>query len=283
VVTADVNGDGWIDIYVANDGKENQLWMNRRNGTFENTALRSGVALPVTARAEASMGVDAGDVDDDGDEDVIVTELTGEGSNFYVNDGSGVFEDRSAPSSLGPLSVPYTGFGAAWLDFDNDGRLDLLTVNGAVQTIERQRQAKDPLPLRQRTHALGLGQLANLFRVFTGQACGRRELDGARRARADERRGHADQLCDALARFLLQLDQRHEAARGLGHHLARFSGHHRAGERRVGSRGVDQRPHADVAVHLAVPRRQVGGVQIFRAQRAGRGQPADGSQKSAPL
>ena len=69
LATADFNGDGWIDIYVANDGKENQLWINRRNGTFENTALLSGVALPVTAKAEASMGVDAGDFDDDGDED----------------------------------------------------------------------------------------------------------------------------------------------------------------------------------------------------------------------
>jgi enediyne biosynthesis protein E4 len=96
------------------------------------------------------MGVDAGDFDDDGDEDLFMTELTGEGSNLYVNDGASLFEDRSAPSRLGPLSVPYTGFGTAWFDFDNDGRLDLLSVNGAVQTIERLRQAKDPLPLHQR-------------------------------------------------------------------------------------------------------------------------------------
>jgi len=150
LATADFNGDGWIDIYVANDGKENQLWMNRRNGAFENVALLSGVALPVTAKAEASMGVDAGDFDDDGDEDLFVTELTGEGSNLFVNDGTGVFEDRSAPSGLGPASLGFTGFGTAWLDFDNDGRLDLLSVNGAVQVIESLRQAGDPLPLHQR-------------------------------------------------------------------------------------------------------------------------------------
>jgi hypothetical protein len=150
VSTADFNGDGWMDIYVANDGKENQLWLNRHDGTFENRALLAGVALPLSGKAEGSMGVDAGDVDDDGDEDLVMTELSGEGSNFYVNDGSGVFEDRSAPAGLGPATMGFTGFGAAWLDYDNDGRLDLLSVNGAVQTIEALRQQGDPLPLRQR-------------------------------------------------------------------------------------------------------------------------------------
>ena len=150
VSTADFDGDGWIDIYVANDGKENQLWINKRDGTFENTGLLAGVALPLTGKAEASMGVDAGDFDDDGDEDLFVTELTSEGSNLFVNDGSGVFDDRSSPSGLGAASVPFTGFGTAWFDFDNDGRLDLLSVNGTVQIIEALRQAKDPLPLHQR-------------------------------------------------------------------------------------------------------------------------------------
>jgi hypothetical protein len=165
VSTADFNGDGWIDIYVANDGKENQLWINKRDGTFENTGLLAGVALPVTGKAEASMGVDAGDFDDDGDEDVFVTELTSEGSNLFVNDGSGVFDDRSGPSGLGSASVPFTGFGTAWFDFDNDGRLDLLSVNGTVQIIEALRQAKDPLPLHQRKllfHNLGGGRFEDV-------------------------------------------------------------------------------------------------------------------------
>jgi hypothetical protein len=150
VATADFNGDGWIDIYVANDGQENQLWMNRRDGTFEDAALLSGVALPVTGKAEASMGVDAGDADDDGDEDLFMTELSGEGSNLFVNDGSGSFDDRSAPSGVGPASIALTGFGTAWIDFDNDGRLDLLSVNGTVQIIESLRQRGDPFPLHQR-------------------------------------------------------------------------------------------------------------------------------------
>ena len=102
VTTADFNGDGWPDIYVANDNQDNLLWMNQRDGTFRNTALLSGVALTAEGKAEASMGVDAGDFDNDGDEDLFMTELTGEGSNLYVNDGTAVFEDQSARSGLGP-------------------------------------------------------------------------------------------------------------------------------------------------------------------------------------
>jgi hypothetical protein len=169
VSTADFNGDGWMDIYVANDGKENQLWLNKKDGTFENVALLSGVALPVTGKAEASMGVDAGDFDDDGDEDLFMTELTSQGSNLYVNDGSAVFDDRSTPSGVGPACVPFTGFGTGWFDYDNDGRLDLLSVNGTVQIIESLRQAKDPLPLHQRKllfHNLGGGR----FQEVSAQA-----------------------------------------------------------------------------------------------------------------
>jgi enediyne biosynthesis protein E4 len=150
VSTADFNGDGWMDIYVANDGAENQLWLNQRNGTFKNVALIAGVALPITGKAEGSMGVDAGDFDNDGDEDLVMTELAGEGSNLFVNDGTGTFEDRGSPSGLEAITVPYTGFGTAWFDFDNDGWLDLLAVNGTVQIIEALRQVHDPFPLHQR-------------------------------------------------------------------------------------------------------------------------------------
>ncbi|HEY7445152.1 MAG TPA: VCBS repeat-containing protein, partial [Vicinamibacterales bacterium] len=75
ITTADFDNDGWIDIYVANDGHENLLWMNQRNGTFKNTALVAGAGLTAEGKAEASMGVDAGDFDNDGDEDLFITEL----------------------------------------------------------------------------------------------------------------------------------------------------------------------------------------------------------------
>ena len=150
VVTADFNGDGWIDIYVANDGQANQLWINQRNGTFKNMGLLSGSALNADGKTEASMGVDAGDFDDDGDEDLVVTNLTDEGSALYVNNGLGMFEDKRIGSGLRSFSLAYTGFGTAWFDFDNDGRLDILSVNGAVRVVAALEQAHDPFPLHQR-------------------------------------------------------------------------------------------------------------------------------------
>src|SRR5262249_53466987 len=121
VVTADVNGDGWMDIYVANDGQPNQLWINQRDGTFKNTALLAGTAMSAHGKAKAGMGVDAADVDNDGDDDLIVSNLKSEGIDLYVNDGAGVFEERGQASGLSAASLPYTGFGTTWFDFDNDG------------------------------------------------------------------------------------------------------------------------------------------------------------------
>jgi hypothetical protein len=148
VSTADFNGDGWIDIYVANDGEENLLWLNQRNGTLVESALVSGAAVTAEGRAESSMGVDAGDFDNDGDEDLFISELTGQGSNLFVNDGSAKFRDLGAVSGLGQLSQPYTGWGTAWFDFDNDGWLDLLTVNGTIVVVEG--RANQPFPYDQR-------------------------------------------------------------------------------------------------------------------------------------
>jgi enediyne biosynthesis protein E4 len=169
VAAADFDDDGWIDLYIANDSQPNQLWINQHDGTFRNTALAAGVALTAEGKAEASMGVDAGDFDNDGDEDIFITEQTGEGHNLYVNDGHGRFEDQSARSGLASASLGYTGFGAAWFDIDNDGWLDLLTVNGAVQTIQSLAQAHDPFPLHQRKQVFR--NLANgRFQDVTAQA-----------------------------------------------------------------------------------------------------------------
>jgi len=150
VATADFNGDGWIDFFVANDEQENQLWINRHDGTFNDVSLLAGVALGANGERKANMGVDAGDFDNDGDEDLIVTELIAQGSSLYVNDGAGVFEERSAQLGVRRPSLPYTGFGTAWIDFDNDGWLDILAVNGDVnQNVKDLNQKNDPFPLGQ--------------------------------------------------------------------------------------------------------------------------------------
>jgi hypothetical protein len=163
VSTADFNGDGWIDVYVTNDGKENVLWINQKDGTFRNTALLAGAALSAEGKAEASMGVDAGDFDNDGDEDLYMTHLPAEGNNLYVNDGSGSFEDRSAPSGIGPLSLGYSGFGTAWFDIDNDGWLDLLSANGAIEAAKDRLQEKFPYDERSLVFRnLGNGRFGNV-------------------------------------------------------------------------------------------------------------------------
>ncbi len=178
VATADFDGDGWIDIYVANDGTENILWMNRGDGTFRDAALTSGAAVSDLGVPEASMGVDAGDFDNDGDEDLFMTHLLREGNNLYVNDGTGRFTDRSAPAGVGASSLAYTGWGTSWLDYDNDGRLDLLAVNGTVVMVEG--RERDTFPYDQRMtlfRNLGDGRFADVSAgagaVFDLSAVGR--------------------------------------------------------------------------------------------------------------
>jgi enediyne biosynthesis protein E4 len=144
VATADFNNDGWIDVYVANDGRENVLWLNQRNGTFKNMALLGGAAVGADGRPKGSMGVDAGDFDNDGAEDLFTTQLPSEGASLYRNLGSALFEDMSAASGLGPKSRGYTGFGTAWLDFDNDGWLDLLIADGAIEAIKERGEEQFP-------------------------------------------------------------------------------------------------------------------------------------------
>ena len=148
VSTADFNNDGWVDSYVANDSQPNQLWINQHNGTFKDTAFLAGAAVSGTGQAEASMGVDAGDIDNDGDDDLIVTNWLDQMNVLYVNDGAGNFEDRRGPSGLGAPSLAKTGFGVGWFDFDRDGWLDMFVANGGVATIEALARAKDPFPLR---------------------------------------------------------------------------------------------------------------------------------------
>lgn len=165
VATADFDGDGWIDIYVANDGEEDFLWLNQRDGTFAESGLASGVAVTAEGRPEASMGLDAGDFDNDGDEDVLVAELTSQGTNLFVNDGTGRFRDTSAASGIGALSLPYTGWGTSWFDYDNDGWLDALTVNGTI--IEQAARQGRPFPYGQRKllfRNLGTGRFADVSR-----------------------------------------------------------------------------------------------------------------------
>jgi len=149
VVTADFNNDGWIDIYVANDGDQNQLWTNQKNGTFVNDALIAGAAVNRNGQTEAGMGVDVGDFDANGTDDIFVTHLMDETNTLFVNLGQAVFEDRTREAGLGMPGSRFTGFGTFFFDYDNDGWLDLFVANGAVQLLPELVRKKDPFPLGQ--------------------------------------------------------------------------------------------------------------------------------------
>jgi hypothetical protein len=167
VVVLDADGDGRPDVYVANDGAPNQLWLNRGDGsssnavTFRDGALLAGVAVNADGRPEAGMGVDAGDYDNDGDEDLIVVHLHQETNTLYAAQGGGLYEDRTAEAGLGAPSLPYTSFGTRFVDYDNDGWLDLFVANGAVKILEPQARAGEPFPLAMRNQLfrnLGRGE-----------------------------------------------------------------------------------------------------------------------------
>jgi enediyne biosynthesis protein E4 len=131
IVAGDVNGDGWIDVFVANDGTPNQLWINKSGRGFENAALTMGCAIDLDGKAKAGMGTDMADVDGDGSLDLLVVNLDGESDSFYRNEKA-FFRDDTAAAGLRTISRPFTRFGTALLDFDNDGRLDIYEANGRV-------------------------------------------------------------------------------------------------------------------------------------------------------
>jgi len=149
VISTDLNNDGWVDLYVANDRMRNNLWINSGTGRFRDTAMTSGVAVNIDGMAEASMGVDVGDVSGDGHPDIFMTHLLGETNTLYVNQGDGTFHDQSAELGLGATSLPYTGFGTALFDYDNDGWTDLAVANGAVRLYTAQLSAGEPYPYRE--------------------------------------------------------------------------------------------------------------------------------------
>jgi hypothetical protein len=190
VAWMDVDADGWLDLFVANDAGPNFLYHNQHDGTFEEIAFPMGVAVSEDGSEQGCMGVAVGDYDNIGRQSLFVTNFAEEYNALYHNDGS-YFTDVSFRSKTAPSSLPYVGWGTAFFDFDNDGWLDIVVVNGHVYPQLDQARLGASAPYRQRKllyRNLGNGtfeevaaKLAPLLvedRVSRGLAMGDLDRDG---------------------------------------------------------------------------------------------------------
>ncbi len=143
VVTGDFDGDHRLDFFVANDGTNNHHWFQTPDGTFEERALLRGTAVNQAGRVEAGMGVATLDVDGDLDLDLFLTHLRNESNTLYLRE-EGYYEDATDRFGLGGSSLPHTGFGLGFADFDLDGDLDLYIANGSVMQTAESRGRHDP-------------------------------------------------------------------------------------------------------------------------------------------
>ena len=131
VLTADLDNDGWPDIYVANDSTASALYQNKRNGKFEDIAIESGCALSPDGKPQAGMGISAADYDLDGNLDLVKTNFAGDTPSLYHNLGGATFEDATFTAGLG-AHTQFLGWGCGFFDMDNDGWADILICNGHV-------------------------------------------------------------------------------------------------------------------------------------------------------
>jgi len=128
----DFNEDNLPDLIVINDSTANQLYINKGDGTFEETGYPSGVALNENGREQAGMGLGLGDYDNDGRVDIYVTNFSDDTNTLYHNDGDGNFIDVTFQAGHGEVTMPFLGWGTSFLDYDNDGWKDVIVANGHV-------------------------------------------------------------------------------------------------------------------------------------------------------
>lgn len=185
LVFGDLDNDGWPDLYVANDTEPNFLFHNKGDGTFEDKAFLWGTAVSERGKVEAGMGVDLGDVDGDGNLDIVVTNFEMETNALYKNMGIGLFIDSRYPLNVAESSLLSLAFGVAFADLDHDTDLDLIIANGHVRDNAEQFHAESHFAQRnqllenqggrfEEAENVGLTEV----RVSRGLACGDFDLDG---------------------------------------------------------------------------------------------------------
>ena len=151
VVATDINNDGWLDLFVANDSVPNFLFLNKGGGKFDEIALAAGVAYSPDGAARSGMGVDAADFNQDGLQDLFVANISREMYSLYRNKGDNTFEDVAGPTGIAMATIMDTGWGIRFFDFDLDGWPDIILANGhpddLIETISSSLRYKEPLLL----------------------------------------------------------------------------------------------------------------------------------------
>jgi hypothetical protein len=182
-----VNEDNLLDLIVVNDSTPKQLYINRGKGTFEEVGYPSGIALNENGREQAGMGLAIGDYDNDGRLDFHITNFSDDSNVLYHNDGDANFSDLTFQAGLGEASIPFLGWGTSFLDFDNDGWLDLLVVNGHVYPVVDKYQwgtsfAQQPLLFRNlkngRFERVGAAPGSALAEAWASRGLAIADLDG---------------------------------------------------------------------------------------------------------
>jgi hypothetical protein len=178
VVAVDVNDDGWTDLFIARDASPNLLLINQHDGTFKDIAGEAEVAYNEHGVAKAGMGVDAGDANGDGLPDFVVTNFNDQYHSLFVGSKSLPYQDRTVASHLAALTKSYVGWGVKFLDYDNDGNLDLMFINGHInQAIETTRAdvsyRQPPLLLRGLSDGTFQDMRNSAGQVFTSGYLGR--------------------------------------------------------------------------------------------------------------
>ncbi|MEE8467580.1 MAG: CRTAC1 family protein [Planctomycetota bacterium] len=189
VVTGDFDGDGRLDLFVANDQTADQLWLNQGDDTFRDAAELRGCARDRNGSARAGMGTDTADLDDDGDLDILVVHLARETDGLFLNQGTH-FREETARAGIGQADIQMTRFGVGFADFDNDGLLDIFVASGRVNLTMQPISSEDPYaepnvllrgvgPCRWEVSSSGGGTAHPLIATSRGVAFGDLDGDGA--------------------------------------------------------------------------------------------------------
>ena len=179
VVFSDLDEDGWLDIFVANDSTPNLFFQNRRDGTFSERALQSGLAVSADGREQAGMGVDVGDYDGDGRLDLVKTNFAQDYTSLYRNEGNGLFVDASFRSGLAATLGPYLGWGVGFIDVDNDALLDVFIANGHVYPDVEKTGTSSYRQRNQLFRNMGRGQYRHITMEVAGPLLAQQSSRGA--------------------------------------------------------------------------------------------------------